>query len=216
MSLLDILYEEGVRLLAHEFTADQLADPSERQTVHNILVAKIPALRAAGPQLVGFSRTPPPPGDDLLWYQAVLRPRVERIMDAKIHAAGQRQPRPGAISLAPPQAGARLAGSARPGADGQGQGTVLPDGEGGATAARPRERRRATPAARDKLLEARDRWIYRECCKGTPHDQIVAALKQQAGRKGWQIFSSKQRVQQIGNSYADRHSLPRPPARRSQ
>src|SRR5437763_1307622 len=78
MSLLDMLYEGAVRLLTHEFTADQLADPSERQSVHNILVAKIPALRAAGRPLVGSSRTPPPPGDDHLWYQAVPRPRVER------------------------------------------------------------------------------------------------------------------------------------------
>lgn len=71
------------------------------------------------------------------------------------------------------------------------------------------------PVERDKLSEARDKWIYQQCCKGVAHDSIVRELKKMVEKKkGWRIVSSKQRVQQIGNEYADRHGLSRPPPRR--
>jgi hypothetical protein len=66
----------------------------------------------------------------------------------------------------------------------------------------------------DKKKEARDKWIYEQCCKGTAHDKIAADLKKRAPKKGWRIVSSKQRIQQIGNEYADSHGLERPPSRR--
>jgi hypothetical protein len=69
-------------------------------------------------------------------------------------------------------------------------------------------------AVRDKKREARDRWIYQHCCKGTPHDVIVAELKRIALRHGWSLVSTKQRVQQIGSEYARRHERKPPPPRR--
>jgi hypothetical protein len=68
---------------------------------------------------------------------------------------------------------------------------------------------------RDKKLEARDKWIYRQCCKGTPHGAIVAELRRIAVKRGWQIVRTKQRIQQIGIRYAQQHDLPLPPSRKN-
>jgi hypothetical protein len=68
---------------------------------------------------------------------------------------------------------------------------------------------------RAKKLEARDKWIYEQCCRGTPHDRIVAELKRIALSKGWQVFRSKQRAEQIGKEYARRHEKPSPPPRQN-
>jgi len=70
------------------------------------------------------------------------------------------------------------------------------------------------PVKRDKKAEARDKWIYMQCCRRTPHDAIAAELKRIAPQRGWSVVTSKQRIQQIGNEYADRHGRDRPPARR--
>jgi hypothetical protein len=69
------------------------------------------------------------------------------------------------------------------------------------------------PAKRDKKTEARDKWIYQRCCAGVPHDKIVADLKKIGPKRGWRIFSTKNRVWQIGKEYAERSNLPLPPAR---
>ena len=66
---------------------------------------------------------------------------------------------------------------------------------------------------RDKAIEARNKWIYKECCKGILHDKIVANLKLIAPKKKWRIVSTKQRIWQIGNEYADDNGLNRPPPR---
>lgn len=89
----------------------------------------------------------------------------------------------------------------------------------------PKEVASAPPAAepqqklktsrRDKKTEARDKWIYQRCCAGIPHDKIVADLKKVAEKKKWRIISSKQRVQQIGNEYADDNGLERPAPRKN-
>ena len=71
------------------------------------------------------------------------------------------------------------------------------------------------PVRRDAKTEARDKWIYQQCCKGTPHDKIVAELKKMAPNRKWKIISTKQRVQQIGNKYADDNGLERPSPRRN-
>ncbi|HJT78097.1 MAG TPA: hypothetical protein VJ739_12910 [Gemmataceae bacterium] len=68
---------------------------------------------------------------------------------------------------------------------------------------------------KDNKTESRDKWIYDQCCKRTAHDRIVAQLRERAGKKGWRVVSSKQRIQQIGNEYADRHGLERPPPRQN-
>ena len=59
--------------------------------------------------------------------------------------------------------------------------------------------------------DPRDKWVYKKCCKGIKYTSIVAELKKIASKRDWKIVSTKNRIQQIGNEYADDHSLPRPP-----
>lgn len=82
-------------------------------------------------------------------------------------------------------------------------------------ASAPEGKRRTTRATRDRHTEARNKWIYDQCCKGTPHDKIVAALKKIAAKRRWKVVSSKQRIQQIGNEHADSHGLERPAPRQN-
>ncbi len=84
----------------------------------------------------------------------------------------------------------------------------------GAAAPPRRPTRRGRRAPRQ---EARDAWVYRQCCKGRamPYDKIVAALKRLAADKGWQIVSSKERIRQIGREYAARHGKSPPPDRQN-
>jgi hypothetical protein len=90
-------------------------------------------------------------------------------------------------------------------------------GSPGAVGADGSKRRKPARTGRDRKQEARDRWIYQQCCRGRemPYDRIVAELKRIAAAKGWQIVSSKERIRQIGVAYADRHGKPRPPNRQN-
>jgi hypothetical protein len=83
-------------------------------------------------------------------------------------------------------------------------------------AARQVAPRRKCGAAADRKTEARNKWIYQQCCKGKemPHDKIVAELKKLAAKRGWLIVRTKQRIQQIGKEYAEAHGLEAPPARK--
>jgi hypothetical protein len=87
----------------------------------------------------------------------------------------------------------------------------------GVTAARnassPKERKR--PLSKDRPNEARNKWVYERCCAGAPHDSIVMKLKQLARKRGWRVVSTKQRIHQIGNEYADAHGLKRPDPRQN-
>jgi hypothetical protein len=76
-------------------------------------------------------------------------------------------------------------------------------------------RRKPQSVRRNSKAESRDKWIYEQCRKGTPHDQIVFALKKIAFDRGWKVVSSKQRIQQVGNEYADKHGLERPAPRQN-
>ena len=99
--------------------------------------------------------------------------------------------------------------------------TGLPPGTAGEaphSAASPPPGRRgakAVQSGRDRKQEARDAWIYRQCCKGRamPYGRIVAELRRVAASRGWHIVSSPERIRQIGEAYADRHGKPRPPRR---
>jgi hypothetical protein len=66
-------------------------------------------------------------------------------------------------------------------------------------------------------MEARNKWIYLQCCKGCkmPYGKILAELKKRAPKRGWHLVSSQQRIEQIGNEYADRNGLPQPPPRQN-
>jgi hypothetical protein len=68
---------------------------------------------------------------------------------------------------------------------------------------------------RNKKREARDRWIYKRCCKGTPHDEIVAELRRIAPGRDWPIVSTKQRIRQIGIEFAKRNDKRLPPPRQN-
>jgi hypothetical protein len=77
------------------------------------------------------------------------------------------------------------------------------------------KRSRRSPTRRDEKREARDKWIYEECCRLEAYDKIVSQLRTIAPNRGWVIVSSKQRVQQIGIEYAKRHQLDLPPPRQN-
>jgi hypothetical protein len=79
----------------------------------------------------------------------------------------------------------------------------------------PRTRTGPQQRTRDKKTEARDKWIYDQCCERMPYDNVVAELKRIGPKRGWRVVSSKQRIQQIGNEYPERHGLDRPPPRQS-
>jgi hypothetical protein len=64
---------------------------------------------------------------------------------------------------------------------------------------------------RDKHSEARDKWIYEECCRGTAYDRIAIILKKKP--KGWARIDSKQGVRNAAIRYAKRHKLPDIPKR---
>jgi hypothetical protein len=79
------------------------------------------------------------------------------------------------------------------------------------------ERRKLPSAAtrRDKWAESRDKWIYEQCLAGTAYDRIVTKLKTLAVKRKWKIVSTKQRIQQIGNEYAERNGMEKPPPRQN-
>jgi hypothetical protein len=66
---------------------------------------------------------------------------------------------------------------------------------------------------RDRKTEARDRWIYQQCCKGRKYQAIAAELGRVAQQKNWTKISSKQGIHQAAVRYARRHQ-PAPPPRR--
>jgi hypothetical protein len=77
------------------------------------------------------------------------------------------------------------------------------------------EKPKPAKGRRDPKLEARDRWIYRQCCKGKmmPLDQIIAELKRIAREKGWEVIESPQGIRSAAARYAERHGLEAPPRR---
>jgi hypothetical protein len=68
---------------------------------------------------------------------------------------------------------------------------------------------------RDPKLEARDKWIYQQCCKGraAPYLSIIAELKKKAQAKGWEPIDSPQGIRRAASKYAIAHDLPQPSRR---
>jgi hypothetical protein len=58
---------------------------------------------------------------------------------------------------------------------------------------------------RDKAVDARDRWIYAECCKGIAYDTMARALTKKPA--SWPRIDSKQGIQNAAKRYAQRHNL---------
>jgi hypothetical protein len=86
-------------------------------------------------------------------------------------------------------------------------------------AAGPRRRAAKSnkPAAvRSRKMEARDRWIYNQCMEDElTFGAIVKELKRLAPKRGWQVFTSPQRVRQVAVDYAMRHNKPLPRSRQN-
>lgn len=66
---------------------------------------------------------------------------------------------------------------------------------------------------RDKGTEARDKWIYEECCKLKAYKLIIAQLRQKP--KAWERIESVPGIKRAAKAYAVRHNLELPPARKS-
>jgi hypothetical protein len=58
--------------------------------------------------------------------------------------------------------------------------------------------------------DARDAWVYKHCCKGTPYKEIISQLK---NRKGWLHVATLSGIRDVAKRYAERHALPSPPKR---
>lgn len=64
----------------------------------------------------------------------------------------------------------------------------------------------------DKATEARNKWLYEQCKKGTPYKQIIAKLREKP--KSWGRISTVQGIKKAALAYADRHGLEPPPPRK--
>jgi hypothetical protein len=79
-----------------------------------------------------------------------------------------------------------------------------------------RQEKKVAPATRvrDQALEARDEWIYRQCCDTSqPLMHIVQRLREECRRQGWRVISTIQGIRRAAANYAGRHGLDRPPRR---
>ena len=65
--------------------------------------------------------------------------------------------------------------------------------------------------ARDRSLEARDKWIYEQCLKLVPYETIGLRLKKKP--KNWPRIERKQGIRIAAIRYAERHGLSPIPAR---
>ena len=63
----------------------------------------------------------------------------------------------------------------------------------------------------DAATEARDKWIYGECCKRTIYTTIISKLDRKP--KTWGRISSPQGIKNPATCYATRHKLPPIPLR---
>jgi hypothetical protein len=70
----------------------------------------------------------------------------------------------------------------------------------------------------DPLMEARNKWIYRECLKGKKmsYRRIIANLKKLASEKGWEVIESIPGIRVAANSYAKKHGKPSIPRRQQE
>ncbi len=63
--------------------------------------------------------------------------------------------------------------------------------------------REKRPVKCDRLTEARDKWVYNECCKGTAYDSIARKLPKK--NANWEIIETKQGILACAKRYAKRH-----------
>jgi len=73
-------------------------------------------------------------------------------------------------------------------------------------------------AVRDIPTEARDKWIYDECCGRTPYKEIINELQRMIAsgqQPEWESIESVNGIKRAAERYAARHDLPLPPKRAS-
>jgi len=70
-----------------------------------------------------------------------------------------------------------------------------------------------SPVKKDKPTEARNKWVYEQCCKGTLHQTIALRLPKKNPR--WTRITTKQGILACARKYAEDHKLPPPPSRQS-
>lgn len=68
------------------------------------------------------------------------------------------------------------------------------------------------PTGRDAATEARDKYIYEECCRGTTYKAIIARIKT---TPDWEKILGHTGIKAAAVRYAERHKLPKPPSRKS-
>ena len=60
-------------------------------------------------------------------------------------------------------------------------------------------------------IEARNKWIYDECCRGTAYSAIILQLKKMP--PGWRRISTPNGLKDVAKRYAKFHNLPSSPTR---
>ena len=63
----------------------------------------------------------------------------------------------------------------------------------------------------DKWTEARNKWIYEECLKGTTYNTIIIRMKKKP--KAWDRLGSVNGIKRASKRYAEVHNLDEPPTR---
>lgn len=63
----------------------------------------------------------------------------------------------------------------------------------------------------DRATEARNKWNYGECCKGTVYSTIISRLKRKP--KSWLRITTISGIKKRAIAYAERYDLPMPPKR---
>lgn len=76
-----------------------------------------------------------------------------------------------------------------------------------------RNRRQPSRAEKAKRTEARDQWVYEQCCRGVAYDTIARRLTKKNPK--WQAITTKQGILDCARRYAERHGMPPPPPRQS-
>lgn len=77
--------------------------------------------------------------------------------------------------------------------------------------------KRLARGSTDMKLEARNKWLYQQCCKGRqmPYANIIAELKRIAPEKGWEPIESIQGIRAAAKQYAASHNKPLIPNRQN-
>jgi hypothetical protein len=68
--------------------------------------------------------------------------------------------------------------------------------------------------SRSPLLEARDKWLYEQCCDTSlTYEKIKGELRRCHQNKAWTMLASIQGIRNAATNYAARHNLAPPPPR---